>query len=126
MKKMIAYCGLNCEKCDAHIATINNDDVLRAKTAKFWAEMNNAPITAEMINCMGCRMDGVKTPFCDSMCEIRQCALKKDVDTCGDCGEMKTCKAVGEILSSSKEAADNLSALSTEEIVSSMTIPGIL
>ncbi|MEG1806496.1 MAG: DUF3795 domain-containing protein, partial [Clostridia bacterium] len=29
MKKMIAYCGLDCEKCDAYIATINNDDALR-------------------------------------------------------------------------------------------------
>jgi len=23
MKKMIAYCGLDCEKCDAYIATIH-------------------------------------------------------------------------------------------------------
>ncbi|MEG2930085.1 MAG: DUF3795 domain-containing protein, partial [Oscillospiraceae bacterium] len=56
MKKMIAYCGLDCEKCDAYIATINNDDALREKTAKLWAELNNAPITAAMIHCMGCRM----------------------------------------------------------------------
>jgi hypothetical protein len=107
-RRMIAYCGLDCEKCDAYIATINNDDALREKTAKLWAEMNNAPITAEMIHCMGCRIDGVKTPFCDSMCEIRQCALKKDFDTCGDCSEMTTCKIVGEILNSSKESRENL------------------
>ena len=25
MRKMIAYCGLDCEKCDAYIATINDD-----------------------------------------------------------------------------------------------------
>lgn len=109
MKQMIAYCGLDCEKCDAYIATINNDNALREKTAKLWAEMNNAPITAEMINCKGCRMDGLKTPFCDSMCEIRQCALKKDIDTCGDCSKMRTCKIVGEILNSSNEAIENLS-----------------
>lgn len=108
MKKMIAYCGLDCEKCAAYIATINNDDALRSKTAKFWAEMNNAPITAAMINCMGCRMDGLKTPFCDSMCEIRQCALQKGVETCGNCGEMKICKIVGAILNNSKEAQANL------------------
>ena len=39
MNKMIAYCGLNCEKCDAYIATINNDQELRKKTAKLWAEL---------------------------------------------------------------------------------------
>lgn len=34
MKDMIGYCGLDCEKCDAYLATINNDQALREKTAK--------------------------------------------------------------------------------------------
>lgn len=25
MKKTIGYCGLDCEKCDAYMATINDD-----------------------------------------------------------------------------------------------------
>ena len=25
MNDMIGYCGLDCEKCDAYIATMNND-----------------------------------------------------------------------------------------------------
>ena len=54
MKEMIAYCGLDCEKCDAYIATINDDQELREKTAKLWAELNNAPIFPEHINCLGC------------------------------------------------------------------------
>ena len=77
MKSMIAYCGLDCEKCDAYLATINDDQVLREKTAKLWAELNNAPILPEHINCEGCRIDGMKTVFCDSLCAIRQCALRK-------------------------------------------------
>lgn len=44
MKKMIGYCGLDCEKCDAYLATINDDQALREKTAKLWAELNQAPI----------------------------------------------------------------------------------
>lgn len=43
MKNMIGYCGLDCEKCDAYLATINDDQALREKTAKLWAELNNAP-----------------------------------------------------------------------------------
>ena len=39
MKNMIGYCGLDCEKCDAYLATINDDQALREKTAKLWAEM---------------------------------------------------------------------------------------
>ncbi len=34
MKQLIACCGLDCENCDARIATINNDDKLREETAQ--------------------------------------------------------------------------------------------
>ena len=108
MKDRIAYCGLDCEKCDAYLATINDDKALREKTAKRWAELNNAPILPEHINCEGCRADGAKTVYCDSFCGIRQCALKKGVTTCGDCSDMEKCKTVGEIISNSPEALDIL------------------
>ena len=105
---MIAYCGLNCEKCDAYLATIHDDQVLREKTAKLWAELNQAPILPEHINCQGCRVEGVKTVFCDSLCEIRQCALKKGVATCGDCPELENCKIVGAVIFNNPEALENL------------------
>lgn len=78
MKKMIAYCGLNCEKCDAYFATINDDQDLRKKTAKLWTELNNTPILPEHINCQGCRVDGIKTVFCDSICGIRPVCIEKE------------------------------------------------
>lgn len=108
MGKMIAYCGLDCEKCDAYIATINDDQGLREKTAKAWSELNQFPILPEHINCQGCRAEGIKTVFCDSLCEIRQCALKKSVETCGDCPDMKICKLVGMIISNNPDAMKNL------------------
>ena len=81
VNEYIAYCGLDCETCEAHIATVYNDNDLRIKVAKEWSELNGVEITPEMINCAGCRIDGVKTPFCDSLCPIRQCALSKDIET---------------------------------------------
>lgn len=108
MKNMIAYCGLDCEKCDAYRATINDDQALREKTAKLWAELNHAPILPEHINCEGCRVDGVKTVYCDSLCAIRQCALKQGVTTCGDCSDLETCQTVGTILSNDPGALKNL------------------
>ena len=108
MKGMIGYCGLDCEKCDAYLATINDDQALREKTAKLWAELNHAPILPEHINCQGCRVEGVKTVFCDMMCGVRQCALKKGVATCGDCSDLETCQIVGEVISSNPEALKNL------------------
>ena len=108
MNDMIGYCGLDCEKCDAYIATMNNDQVLRKKTAKLWAELNNAPILPEHINCEGCRVDGVKTVFCDSLCAIRQCAIKKGVSTCGDCSEVKLCEKAAAVIQNNAEARKNL------------------
>ena len=84
MKDMIGYCGLDCEKCDAYIATVNDDQALREKTAKLWAELNNAPILPEHINCEGCRMNGAKTVFCDSLCGIRNHFAGGGLCTCKD------------------------------------------
>ena len=70
MKQYIAYCGLDCETCEARIATIHNDDALREKVAGLWSDLNGVEITPEMINCVGCRIDGAKTPFCESLCPI--------------------------------------------------------
>ena len=66
MNEYIAYCGLDCETCEARLATVNNDDALRQRVAREWSELNGVEITAEMINCSGCRIPGVKTPYCDS------------------------------------------------------------
>ena len=94
MSKLIGYCGLNCETCDARIATINNDDELKEKTAELWSKLNGTLITKEMINCEGCRMDGVKFPFCEKMCPIRICAMNKKIDQCALCDEVKACEKI--------------------------------
>ena len=94
---LIAYCGLDCERCDAYIATKTNDQTLREKTAKLWSELNNVTILPEQINCEGCRTDGQKTLFCESLCTIRQCAMKKGVPLCSDCPEMNACDKISQI-----------------------------
>ena len=105
---MIAFCGLNCAKCDAFIATKNNDNALREKTAKLWSELNQIEILPEQINCEGCRCDGKKTVFCDKLCQIRQCAMKKGFETCGDCSELDNCKTVAMVVGNNPEALKNL------------------
>ena len=85
MNEYIAYCGLDCEACEARLTTINNDNELRIKVSKEWSELNGVEITPEMINCSGCRIPGAKTVYCDSLCPIRQCAREKQMETCGGC-----------------------------------------
>ncbi len=108
MKAYIAYCGLDCEKCEARLATVNHDEALRQKVAREWSELNGVEITPEMINCAGCRIDGVKTPYCESLCPIRQCALGRGVETCGDCADMDACEKLGPIIGNNSEALGNL------------------
>ena len=108
MKKMIGYCGLDCEHCDAYIATKTNDQALREKTAKYWSEMNHVTILPEHINCEGCRVDGVKTYYCSNMCEIRKCAVAKGFETCRDCSELEKCGKVAMIIDNVEEARSNL------------------
>ena len=108
MNELIAYCGLDCEKCDARIATLNNDNELREITARLWSELNGTQITSEMINCAGCRADGIKTPYCNDICPIRKCAICKKVHTCGNCDETDTCETLKMIVSNNAQALDNL------------------
>ena len=108
MNRFIAFCGLDCEKCDARIATVNNDSAQRRMVAKLWSELNGTEITPDMINCNGCRIEGVKTPYCDSLCPIRKCALARAVETCGDCIESGFCEKLEAITGNNAEALNNL------------------
>lgn len=96
---LISICGLDCEKCEARIATINNDDKLRREVALKWSDLNRVKITKDMINCLGCRMNGVKTPFCDKYCPIRKCALLKKMKTFKDCNKAETCDKLRMVIS---------------------------
>ena len=104
MNEYTAYCGLDCEACQARLATLK----LRQQVAREWSELNGVEITAEMINCSGCRVPGVKTPYCDSLCPIRQCAMGKQMETCGGCPEMNTCEKLSMITGNNADALRRL------------------
>lgn len=44
---MIAYCGLDCSKCDAYLATLENSDIKRMETARKWSKMLRHKIKPE-------------------------------------------------------------------------------
>ena len=94
--------GIQSEKRGAH------DDALRQRVAREWSELNGVEITAEMINCSGCRIPGVKTPYCDSLCPIRQCAMGKGLETCSGCREMERCEKLGAITGNNADALKRL------------------
>jgi hypothetical protein len=74
----------------------------------MWSEMYEAPhITADTINCMGWRADGVKFDYCN-VCEIRTCAQAKGYATCGECAELDTCPTLAPVLQHLPVAKENL------------------
>lgn len=77
---MLAYCCLECDKCDAYLATQNNDDALRAKVAKEWK------MEPEKINCNGCKKDNALFN-----CEAKKCAIAKHLPTCAHCPDFPSC-----------------------------------
>lgn len=112
MEKLIACCGLNCATCDARIATIGNDDELRAQTAEKWKVAFNTDITPEMINCTGCREAGVKFSHC-AECEIRNCVQSKNFQTCADCNKLENCALLVNLHQFVPEALVNLKSLNS-------------
>ena len=108
MNQFVAYCGLDCGTCEARLATVNGDEALRRKVAQEWSVLNGVEITPEMIHCSGCRVPGEKTPYCDSLCPIRQCALGRQVETCGSCPEMRACEKLAAITRNNADALRRL------------------
>ena len=88
MTKMIAYCGLVCSDCPTFLATRNDDDVARKKTAAFYAEKFGFRLKPEDINCDGCKSENGKLiGYCQS-CEIRRCCREKGLENCTLCSEL--------------------------------------
>ena len=91
MSKMIAYCGLVCTGCPTFIATQNDDDAARERTAALYAQKFGMTLKKEDINCDGClAVGGRQIGYCQ-ICEIRKCCLGKGLKHCAVCPE-ETCE----------------------------------
>ena len=97
MKEMIGYCGLNCSSCPAFLATQNNDDIAREKTAVLFSEKFGLNLKPNKINCDGCLFVGGKLiRYCQS-CEVRKCASAKCLHNCAYCDE-QPCEKITHIM----------------------------
>jgi hypothetical protein len=77
---MIAYCGLDCERCDAYLATLNKDENLKTEVAERWG------MKPEDIFCMGCKSENALFS-----CSAKKCAVERNVITCAHCEDFITC-----------------------------------
>jgi len=83
----LGFCGIDCEKCPAYLATIGNDEALREKTATEWSKMFQRDIKSEDVLCYGCQeREKPVFGYC-SQCQIRICAIGREALTCAECSD---------------------------------------
>ncbi len=91
MEMMIAYCGLACDTCPIHLATLEQEDqkkksmrtsILKTCIEEYGMNLQIKDIT----DCDGCRIDKRLFTGCIN-CEIRKCALNRKIGSCAFCEE---------------------------------------
>ncbi len=107
---MIAYCGLDCSKCEGYLATQADSDSKRAEVAQKWSILYHAEIRPNQINCDGCKSMERKFFHCENTCGIRKCCISKGVDNCAVCDEY-ACETLAGFIKLAPEAGKALEDL---------------
>lgn len=92
MDKMISYCGLSCNSCPVHMATIERDEVrkqqMRESIVKQCAEQYHMQLRLEDItDCDGCRANTGRLFSGCFECQIRKCAMERKIENCAYCND---------------------------------------
>jgi len=92
MEPGISYCGLACDTCLIHLATLETDSSKKAEMRVSIAEQlskiyGTTPKPEIITDCDGCKVnDGRLFTGCAD-CEIRKCAISKDLINCAFCND---------------------------------------
>ena len=91
-KQMIAYCGLLCDGCRIHLATLEQDKsrqlVMRTEIVTICNEKYGMNLVlADVTDCDGCCADTGRIFSGCLTCEIRKCAKQRMLVSCANCNE---------------------------------------
>ena len=92
MQEMLSYCGLTCQTCPIHLATIESDDEkkreMRIDIAQQIKERYGQECKPEDVNdCDGCKTETGRLYFGCKNCQIRKCAGEKKLENCAYCND---------------------------------------
>jgi len=87
---MMAYCGLECDNCPIHLATSEQDEsrqkAMRISIAEECRIHYGLKLQPEDItDCDGCRSGSGRLFSGCFNCEIRKCAIMKNLESCAYC-----------------------------------------
>ncbi len=114
-KDKLSYCGLICESCPIHLATIEPDKTkqtdMRAQIAKTIRDLYGTPTTVEDVtDCDGCKANTGKLFSGCSGCKMRHCAQERGYATCAECPEYP-CDELARFFKSEPNAQINLDSI---------------
>ncbi len=110
MPDLIAFCGLDCSKCEAYQATQANDEAWKQRVADQWKAEYNVDVGIAGVTCDGCTaVDGRYGAHCYD-CDIRQCGLERGVANCAACPDY-TCEKLQSFFAFASDAKANLEFL---------------
>lgn len=92
METMIAYCGLVCDSCPIHLATLEIDIVIQTQMRKDIVDQlskiyGTTPKPEIISDCDGCKTNNGKLFTGCIDCEIRKCARIKSPENCAYCND---------------------------------------
>ncbi|RPH36279.1 DUF3795 domain-containing protein [bacterium] len=113
MDAMLGYCGLDCNGCPIHLATLGNEDekkrAMKIDIARLLKERYGLTMEADDIgDCDGCRSERLFATC--AACEIRRCARVKELNSCADCAQF-ACEMLRKIFLEDTAARARLEAL---------------
>ncbi len=85
----LAYCCINCSACDLFIATRDNNDELREKTAEKWEMYKAKDFKLENFYCYGCKTK--KPGYFKEGCSVKKCVIQKGLSNCAHCDSFESC-----------------------------------
>ena len=89
---LVAYCGLDCAGCPIHLATLepdsNKQGEMRRAIAKLCFEQYGMDISPEEVtDCDGCRENTGRLFSGCQRCQIRSCAISRELQSCAYCND---------------------------------------
>jgi hypothetical protein len=92
MDTRIAYCGLKCDSCPIHLATLEKNISHQAKMRVLIAEQlskiyGTSPKPEIITDCDGCKVNNGRLFTGCADCEIRKCAILKNMINCAYCSD---------------------------------------